>query len=410
MTAAPNILPAQTVTVTEWIKAALTSDVLVPTSAVFLNGYGERAEVREAIESIAIVHKQGGNKAVATAWKDHIARVVPDIAAIVDRPKLIFHISELESRPPVRWLIEGEVPERALTVIFGAPEAGKSFLAVDYGGQIAREKPIVYIAGEGGSGYFARYKAWLNHNGHKKTGQFHIVDRPIQMLNANQVAWFIEEARAIRPAVVIIDTLSRCMVGGDENQQKDMGLFIAACDQIRLELDCAVIIVHHTGKAGDNERGSSVLRGAADSMIQVSNAEGLIKIESSKTKDGKHFLTRYCRRMEVAIEQNGEKLTSCVLEAWNRVKTDPNELTPNQFRILESLASELFSEGVKAPDLKAACNVQGSSFYTALNSLVKRGFAKKIGRGARLDPIIITPTGMAAVRKSVNSSPLGGME
>lgn len=410
MSAAPNILPVETITVTDWIKKALSSDSILPISSVHLNGYGERAEVKEALESLALAHKAGGAQSANVAWKEQVSKAVPDIADIVNRPKLIFHISELESRPPVRWLIEGEIPERAISVVFGPPEAGKSFLAVDYSAQISLEQPIIYIAGEGGSGYYARYKAWLNHTGRKKPGQFNIVDRPIQMLNPQQVAWFIEEARHIRPVLVVIDTLSRCMVGGDENQQKDMGLFIASCDQIRLELDCAVMIVHHTSKSGDNERGSSVLRGAADSMVQVSNTEGLIKIESSKTKDGKHFATRYCRRLEVAVEQNGEMLTSCVLEAWNRVKVDPNELSQNQYRILESLASELFAEGVKAPDLKIASGVDRSSFYTAINSLIKRGFVNKLGRGARLDPFIITAQGIMAVRKTVNSSPLGGMD
>lgn len=405
MTAVPNIINVETIPVIDWIKSALSQSSILPPDKVYLNGYSARPEVKEAIESLAIAHKAGGAKAAQTAWNEQVARYIPDIAEVINRPRLIFHISELEKRPPVRWLIEGEIPERSTSVIFGAPEAGKSFQAVDYSAQIAQQYPIVYIAGEGGSGYYARYAAWLKHNGHKKAGHFHIIDRPVQMLDDRQVSWLIEESRPIKPVLIVIDTLSRCMVGGDENQQKDMGLFIAACDRIRMELDCAVLIVHHTGKSGESERGSSVLRGAADSMISVSNTEGLIKIECAKTKDGKHFPTRYCKRLTVEVVQNGETLTSCVLEAWQRVKSDPNELTANQYRILESLASELFSEGVKAPDLKIASQVDRSSFYTAINSLIRRGLVKKLGKGARLDPFVITPQGRQLISRAVNYNP-----
>ena len=402
MTAAPNILPAQTVTVTEWIKSALTSDVIVPTSAVHMNGYGERPEVKEAVESLAIVHKQGGVKAVDVAWKEHVAKTVPDIAEVVNRPKLIHHISEFEFEPPVEWLIKDEVPDKALTILYGQSGAAKSFLAIDYAAQVAREREIVYIAAEGKSGYYARYNAWLKHCGYMKPGKFNLVPKAIQLLKDNEVESFIEECLPYKPALIVIDTLSRSMVGGDENNQKDMGLFVHACDVIRERLDCAVIVVHHTGKTGDNERGSSVLRGAADMMISVTNEEGIIKIACGKAKDSKPFPHRYCRLQEVTIIQNKQEVVSCVLEMWQKVRYDDKQLSANQTRLLECLASELFSEGVRAPDLKAYSNIQGSSFYTALNSLMKRGYVYKKGRGAKIDPVCISAKGMDWIHAKAN--------
>ena len=53
-----------------------------------------------------------------------------------------------------------------------------------------------------------------------------------------------------RPALIIVDTLARCMVGGDENSAKDMGLFIAHADALRKETGATVLIIHHTGKNG----------------------------------------------------------------------------------------------------------------------------------------------------------------
>jgi hypothetical protein len=148
-----------------------------------------------------------------------------------------------------------------------------------------------------------------------------------------------------------------------------------------------------------------VLRGAADMMIAVTNEEGIIKIACGKSKDSKPFMHRYCRLQEIDIVQNNIPVTSAVLEAWQRVKVDAKDLTPNQARILECLASEIFSQGVRASDLKGYSNVSGSSFYTALNSLLKKGYAKKLGKGASIDPVIITHIGMDWIRDKSKINP-----
>lgn len=391
--------------VVKFIKSALSDTAIILPDKSQLNGYGERPEVWEAIVSLTDAHKVGGANAAKQAWSEVIAKTVPDIAAIVDRPRLIKHISEFEETPPIEYLIPHEVPAHSLVVIYGASGSCKSFLAIDYGGEIALKQSIVYIAGEGESGYYARYHAWLKHTGHKKEGKFHLVAGALQLLKLGDVEAFIEEARDYKPAAVIIDTLARSMVGGDENNQKDMGLFVYGCDLIRKALNCTVIVVHHTGKAGDSERGSSVLRGAADMMIAVTNEEGIVKIACGKSKDSKPFMHRYCRLQEVTIMQNGKQVVSAVLEAWQRVKVDAKELSPNQARILECLASEIFAQGAKASDIKGYSNITNSSFYTALNSLIKRGYAKKLGKGASVDPVIITHIGMDWIREKSKINP-----
>lgn len=388
-----------------WIKDALSQAIIQPVDKTKMNGYSSRADVLEALESLATAHSKGGITSVQKAWKETIGAYIPDVAAIVNRPKLIRHISEFENTPAIEWLVKDEIPKKSTVIIYGASGAAKSFAAVDYAGQIAKTENIIYIAGEGESGYYARYNAWLKHCGYTKPGKFNLLPKAIQMLKNDDVENFITEAAPLKPAAVFIDTLARCMVGGDENSQKDMGMFIYACDQIRERLDCTVVIIHHTGKAGDNERGSSSLRGAADMMIAITNEEGVIKIACGKSKDTKPFTHRYCRLQEVEIVQNKVPIVSCVLEAWQRVKVDPKDLSPNQARLLECLSSELFHEGVRAPDLKAYSNVQGSGFYTSLNSLIKRGYARKMGKGAKIDPVVITHEGMEWIRAKSKVNP-----
>src|SRR5690606_16993437 len=76
---------------------------------------------------------------------------------------------------PARWLIGGHVEHPTLTVLFGDPEAGKSFAAIDWACCVATGRrwngkkvlagPVLYLAGEGFNGLSKRFLAWRLHNG-----------------------------------------------------------------------------------------------------------------------------------------------------------------------------------------------------------------------------------------------------
>ncbi len=72
-----------------------------------------------------------------------------------------------------RDLIKGLVPKNALTVIWGPPSCGKSFLTLDaaihiainrdYQGRRTVQGPVVYLSGEGGKQINNRVEAWRRH-------------------------------------------------------------------------------------------------------------------------------------------------------------------------------------------------------------------------------------------------------
>src|SRR5262249_12693314 len=70
------------------------------------------------------------------------------------------HANELDHLPPIRWLIPGEIPEKAPVVLFGQSGAGKSFVPRDYSLRIAQEQPVLYTPAEGYAGYASRKIAW----------------------------------------------------------------------------------------------------------------------------------------------------------------------------------------------------------------------------------------------------------
>ena len=124
------------------------------------------------------------------------------------------------------------IPKGSFAVVFGAPGVGKSFLALSWAFAVAAGKswqdrkvnggPVIYIAAEGFGGLKLRVTALLNHEDYGVETPCNFLDRPINLANPNEVEAFITEIQPTvgKPALIIIDTLARCFVGGDENSAR----------------------------------------------------------------------------------------------------------------------------------------------------------------------------------------------
>lgn len=199
-------------------------------------------------------------------------------------------VDEIVSRPPPTFLVDRHVPDTSVGFLYSDPGAGKSFLAIDLGLSIAHgetqwhgdalhppaDAAVIYIASEGSFDLRNRIKAW-----HKARGKgayparFLVIERTINFMEPEDVDRLIRTVRlaGVKPAFVVVDTVSRAMPGADENLQKEMTLFVRACDHVRDTFQCAVLGVHHAGKSGDM-RGSTVLRGAGDFVMRLERKRG----------------------------------------------------------------------------------------------------------------------------------------
>src|SRR5207247_2689150 len=62
-------------------------------------------------------------------------------------------------------LLEDRLPVGSLGVLYGAPKVGKTFIALDWSIRLAAQLySVLYLAGEGISGYGARCRAWMQRN------------------------------------------------------------------------------------------------------------------------------------------------------------------------------------------------------------------------------------------------------
>lgn len=312
-----------------------------------------------------------------------------DIAPAVSRNWYIIPAVELRNLPPIEWIVKGEIPARGITVLFGASGAGKSFLALDYALTIAQDQPVVYMAGEGEYGYRQRVAAWCQHHG-KPEGRLFMCIGAVQLMETDDLDAFLRAIQAIRPVMVIIDTMSKSMIGSDENSTRDMGLFVQACEKVKRDLDTTVLIVHHTNKGGVHERGNSALRGASDAMIRVTAEDDLIRVDSAKTKDASPFPTRYIQLLTVPIEIDGQMVDSAVAIESDRIIQSPDDpLTPNQLQTLKLLGETPF--GASRNEIAETSGVPYHSLQRILSQLRKLDYVKVDGYGK---PYTITQTGL----------------
>lgn len=205
----------------------------------------------------------------------------------------VLSLRDIESRPPPRFLVDRHIPQVSTGFLYSAPGAGKSFLALDLALSLAFKKPdwhgdaldpgddtpsVLYIAAEGSFGFRNRVRAWRTARNipHDAPDTFVMIERTIDFMRPDDVAKLIRTVRKAvqrRPCLVVVDTVSRSMPGADENLQKEMTLFVKACDHVKDAFQCAVLGVHHAGKSGDM-RGSTVLRGAGDFVFKLERAKG----------------------------------------------------------------------------------------------------------------------------------------
>jgi len=216
-----------------------------------------------------------------------------------DRLWPLLHISELGSIPPPKWLVDGIFSD-GLTVMYGVPGGGKTFLALSlamsigsghaWHGHKVEKAPVVYVSGEGVGGLDRRAKAWQIAEG-QQNPQVYVIPFGVRFGSVrDHAAQLCGDIHSTGAGLVVIDTLARSMAGADENSAQDMGQHVQAADWLREKTGCGVLIVHHSGVEGSRPRGSTALFGAADTLIRVEQTGlGIVGVTCEKQKDAAPF-------------------------------------------------------------------------------------------------------------------------
>jgi AAA domain-containing protein len=264
------------------------------------------------------------------------------------------------------YLVKGLLGSGAMAVMYGESGSGKTFLALHLGlcvaggneffGHRVRQAGVVYIAAEAGKGIETRVAAAKHEFEFPGVMPFAAIEAPLDLCGETGIGPLIAAINGLQLGMkiemIVIDTLSRVMAGGNENQPDHMGAFVANVDRLRAETAAAVVVVHHSGKdASRGARGHSLLRAATDTEIEVTRDAKISTARVTKQRelpaDGAFAFA--LRSVELGHDTDGDAVTSCVVEEAGEatgasVQRD-RALPPAQRRALELLAEAINQAG-----------------------------------------------------------------
>lgn len=245
------------------------------------------------------------------------------------------HCDEMAASLDSSDLVHGLLTHGDASVLYGSSNVGKSFFALDLAACVAtgthyRGKTrveggaVIYITLEGQRTFRKRIAA-LKKKGILPPGTpLYIHKSTFSLLEPTDSEALVNTVQDLAAKInnpvrlIVIDTLSRAMAGGDESSSVDMSKVVRAVDDIRRETGAHVMLVHHCGKdAGRGARGHSSLRAAVDTEIEIFKKDGdpLTFAHVTKQRDLPCItpMAFSLEPVDLGLNNYGETVTSCTV-------------------------------------------------------------------------------------------------
>lgn len=302
--------------------------------------------------------------------------------------------------------VEDTLTDGGSSVWYGQSNTGKSFLLLALGASVAtgrrfrdemetEQGAVVYVALEGETGMRNRIDAMHREGLLPDVAPFFLIFDPVNLLTEGHAARLAESVKAAASQsdmpckLVILDTMSRAMAGGDENKPADMTAAVAAIDAVRAATGAHVAVVHHSGKdEARGSRGHSSLRAAVDTEVEIVRPEGqsvsTARITKQRDLPFGPPMPYTLRVVELGTNRRGKPITSCVVHHEDEIMAAlPEKKGRGRTYSAEQLLDHLPSENVTKWQ-KATCEETGMSralFYQFKGELESRGSFHKTQKG-----------------------------
>jgi hypothetical protein len=248
------------------------------------------------------------------------------------------------------WLLSGRI-----SILYGPSNVGKTFVTLDLAAHVAsgtkwhgfkvKPGPVVYVAAEGGDGIRNRIAAIQKVRPDLLAGtEFSLLPTHLDLHGQGDALALCEAMPTEKAALVVIDTMARCMGLGDENSARDVNQFVANVSVIRDRTGAHVLVVHHSGKNADaGARGSSALRAAVDTEIHISEGQ----ISGPKQRDVKRpdRLFFDLETVTLGTDPDGDPVTSAVVVPSDAPKMKPKPLSGQAEVAMQALRDALHEHG-----------------------------------------------------------------
>ena len=244
----------------------------------------------------------------------------------------VFSLSDAKPVLASSYLIKGWLGRSQMSVVYGPSNVGKSFFCLDmafsvaanveWNGARVRGGAVLYLATEGGNAFRNRVYA-LKKTKEVDDAPLLIRPSPVDLLRAEvDMPALVELLAEVHEqygqiAMIVVDTLSRAMAGGNENGPEDMTRFIGNLDTMRDRTGAHIMVVHHSGKnIAAGSRGHSSLRAASDTEIELDVDESGLRI--AKTTKQRDMEPKPPFGFKLNIEklgqdEDGDEVTTCTI-------------------------------------------------------------------------------------------------
>jgi hypothetical protein len=341
--------------VAHWVGRGWSdSEIMNQAAGLTLSGYAVEQTMADMAVMVRGARAKWAKPSVEQEFDPETGEIVnSDKPGEQKRALRILDIGEIKQIQPPAYVVDGLITETGFTLLYGAPRAFKSFLALDwllcmaYGkpwcGREVLPKTVLYIAGEGVGGIQKRVVAWqIEHKLTDDAAPFRMLEHGINFTKPEDIQALLSAAAEFQGRtgqtfeMIAVDTVARAMAGAEEKDATSMGIFIEACDAVRRHFGCGLIAVHHTGKDKSlGSRGSSALPAAVDTEIFLDRADtGMtMTMQVKKQKDDEEAADMHFEAVKIELPAPGLKsVSSLVLRTTEAasVEDDRTKLSPAQ--------------------------------------------------------------------------------
>ncbi len=333
----------------------------------------------------------------------------------------------VEPTTEARYLVKGVMDTGTLIMIYGDSGSGKSFFTMDLIAHISHSAKwrghrtsggrIVYVAGEGGEGVRRRIKALRIRNPAWDFTNLDVVYGAVNLTRPDEVHALIAKLHDNPPTLIVFDTLARCTLGMDENSAQDMGIVIEGLDKIRTQLECATLVVHHSGKDKSlGARGSSALRAAVDTEVEIT-AKHEIKFTKQKDLEAAKPMFFELETIDLGPDNEGDARTTAFVRVSDKPDKLGQKLDGKQKAYMRAMTDAIVEHGSQKhgsdlPDCKvvtldqwkAQCIKHGAVAKDIKEDSQRRAFERIVDNAVKAELVIVFDSFVWPIRTARTSS------
>lgn len=254
-----------------------------------------------------------------------------------------------------------------VTLISADPKAGKTLVSQTLAMHIAagldfddtltvtERRPVLYFALESQTAIRKRLMAWKKYHDpmdekytDEKTFPFYTVEESVNLLDETARLNLVEQIKAADAwwlkkgekhlGVIVIDTLTKAMPGGDQNSVEDTSSVFDVIAKIKdAGIKAAVVIIHHNTKNGGGPRGSSNIQAEPDTLLTLTKNEETDQLElkilmARSIDDDKTFVFSIITE-SLGMSNQGYEITAPVLLPGTKTVEDTQDATAEILRL-----------------------------------------------------------------------------